>query len=347
MNRRPFTKARILIVDDEPASVEVLRRLLERGGFSRIFTTSDPRDAAAMYVEHRPDLILLDLHMPHMDGLQVMDALNEIAEATYLPILMLTGDVSEEAKRQALSRGAKDFLNKPFTSDEVLLRMGTLLETRFLYLEIQSQNQMLEAKVRDRTRELEGAQIEIIERLALAAEFRDDNTGQHTARVGQLASLIARKIGLPDAQVTLLRRAAPLHDVGKIGVPDAILLKLGKLTTDEFEVVKTHTAIGARILSGSRFPILRLAEEIAFSHHERWDGSGYAGIPRESIPLAGRIVAVADVFDALIQQRPYKEAWPVDQAIAEIERQRGQHFDPTLVDAFLRIIEQHERAVFG
>jgi putative two-component system response regulator len=347
MNRRPFTKARILIVDDEPASVEVLRRLLERGGFSRIFTTSDPRDAAAMYVEHRPDLILLDLHMPHMDGLQVMDALNEIAEATYLPILMLTGDVSEEAKRQALSRGAKDFLNKPFTSDEVLLRMGTLLETRFLYLEIQSQNQMLEAKVRDRTRELEGAQIEIIERLALAAEFRDDNTGQHTARVGQLASLIARKIGLPDAQVTLLRRAAPLHDVGKIGVPDAILLKLGKLTADEFEVVKTHTAIGARILSGSRFPILRLAEEIAFSHHERWDGSGYAGIPRESIPLAGRIVAVADVFDALIQQRPYKEAWPVDQAIAEIERQRGQHFDPTLVDAFLRIIEQHERAVFG
>jgi putative two-component system response regulator len=343
MNRRHFTKARILIIDDEPASVEVLRRLLERGGYSRIFTTTDPREAVPMYVEQRPDLILLDLHMPHLDGLQVMDALNDIIEATYLPILMLTGDVTEEAKSRALSRGAKDFLNKPFTSDEVLLRIGTLLETRFLYLEIQSQNQILEAKVRERTRELEGAQIEIMERLALAAEFRDDNTGHHTARVGQMASLIAKTIGLPESQVTLIRRAAPLHDVGKIGVPDSILLKLGKLTTDEFDVVKTHTAIGARILSGSRFPILRLAEEIAFSHHERWDGSGYAGIPAESIPLAGRIVAVADVFDALIQQRPYKEAWPVDQAIAEIERQRGRHFDPGLVDAFLRIIERHEK----
>ncbi len=347
MNRRKFTKARILIIDDEPASVEVLRRLLERGGFSRIYTTTDPREAVGMYVETRPDLILLDLHMPHLDGLKVMDALNEITEATYLPILMLTGDVTEEAKRQALSRGAKDFLNKPFTSDEVLLRIGTLLETRFLYLEVQSQNQMLEAKVRERTRELEGAQIEIIERLALAAEFRDDNTGQHTARVGQMASLIAKRIGLPVPHVTLIRRAAPLHDVGKIGVPDTILLKLGKLTIEEFDVVKTHTAIGARILSGSRFPILRLAEEIAFSHHERWDGTGYAGITRDSIPLAGRIVAVADVFDALIQQRPYKEAWPVDQAIAEIDRQRGRHFDPSLVDAFLRIIEQHEQAAHG
>ncbi|MDQ3439391.1 MAG: response regulator, partial [Planctomycetota bacterium] len=333
------------IVDDEPASVEALRRLLERGGFTRIHTTTDPREAVAMYVEHRPDLILLDLHMPHLDGLRVMDALNEIIEATYLPILMLTGDDSEEAKSKALSRGAKDFLNKPFTSGEALLRIGTLLETRFLYLEIQSQNQVLEAKVRERTRELDGAQIEIIDRLALAAEFRDDNTGHHTVRVGQMASLIAKKIGLPEPQVTLIRRAAPLHDVGKIGVPDAILLKLGKLTTDEFDVVKTHTAIGARILSGSRFPILRLAEEIAFSHHERWDGTGYAGIPRESIPLAGRIVAVADVFDALIQQRPYKEAWPVDEAIGEIERQRGRHFDPSLVDAFLRIIEHHEESL--
>ena len=342
MIRRHFSKARILIVDDEPASIEALRRLLERGGYSRISTTTDPRDAVQMYIEQRPDLILLDLHMPHLDGLRVMDSLNEIIESTYLPILMLTGDVSEEAKSRALSRGAKDFLNKPFMSEEVLLRIGTLLETRFLYLEIQTQNQILEAKVRERTRELEGAQIEIIERLALAAEFRDDNTGRHTARVGQMASLLAKKIGLAESQITLIRRAAPLHDVGKIGVPDTILLKLGKLTTDEFDIVKTHTAIGARILSGSRFPILRLAEEIAFSHHERWDGEGYAGIRRDSIPLAGRIVAVADVFDALIQQRPYKEAWPVDQAIAEIDRERGRHFDPDLVDAFLRIIEEHE-----
>ncbi len=342
MSRRVFTKARILIIDDEATNVEVLRRVLERSGFTRVQTTTDPRNARKMYLDFRPDLILLDLHMPHVDGLAVMDELNEIAEATYLPILILTGDVSPEARRDALSRGAKDFVHKPFSTDEVLLRIGTLLETRFLYLQIQSQNQMLEAKVRERTRELEGAQFEIIERLAKAAEFRDDNTGQHTERVGQMAALMAKQIGLPESQVSLIRRAAPLHDVGKIGIPDSILLKPGKLSSDEFALVKTHTSIGARILSGSRFPILRLAEEIAFSHHERWDGDGYARIAGDSIPLPGRIVAIADVFDALTQRRPYKDAWPVDEAIAEIEQQRGRQFDPTLVEAFLRIIEQRD-----
>jgi putative two-component system response regulator len=278
--------------------------------------------------------------MPGMDGLAVMDQLNEIAEASYLPILMLTGDMTPTARQEALSRGAKDFVSKPFHADEVLLRIRTLLETRFLYFQVQSQNQILEAKVRERTRELEAAQIEIIERLARAAEFRDDNTGQHTERVGQMAALLARQLGLPDPQVSLIRRAAPLHDVGKIGIPDAVLLKLGKLTLEEFELVKTHTTIGARILSGSRFGVLRLAEEIAFSHHERWDGDGYVGIKQDHIPLAGRIVAVADVFDALTQKRPYKAAWPIVEAIAEIERQSTRQFDPEIVDAFLRVIEQ-------
>ena len=342
MSRRVFTKARILIIDDEPTNVDVLRRVLERSGFTRLESTTDPREARKLYLDFRPDLILLDLHMPHLDGYGVMDELNQIAEATYLPILIVTGDVTPEARRNALSRGAKDFVSKPFSADEILLRIGTLLETRFLYLQIQSQNQMLEAKVRERTRELEGAQFEIIERLAKAAEFRDDNTGQHTERVGQMAALIAKQIGLPESQVSLIRRAAPLHDVGKIGIPDKILLKLGKLTADEFAMVRTHTTIGARILSGSRFPILRIAEEIAFSHHERWDGDGYARIPGDSIPLPGRIVAIADVFDALTQQRPYKDAWPVDQAISEIEQQRGRQFDPKLVEAFLRIIEHRD-----
>jgi putative two-component system response regulator len=344
MTQRTFRHARILIVDDEPGNVELLRRMLERAGFHKLDTTNDPRDAVPLYVKTRPDLILLDLHMPHMDGLSVMDQLNQIAEASYLPILMLTGDLSPEARREALSRGAKDFVNKPFNPDEVLLRIRTLLETRFLYLQIQSQNQMLEAKVRDRTRELESAQIEIIERLAKAAEFRDDNTGQHTERVGQMAALLARELGLPDAQVVLIRRAAPLHDVGKIGIPDAILLKLGKLTPAEFELVKTHTTIGARILSGSRFALLRLAEEIAFSHHEHWDGAGYAGLVGDRIPLVGRIVTVADVFDALTQKRPYKAAWPVEEAVAEIDHQRGRQFDPDVVDAFLRVVAQQARS---
>ena len=340
LTQRSFKHARILIIDDEPGNVQVLRRVLEQAGFNKLDSTSDPREAAAIYVRSRPDLILLDLHMPYMDGLEVIDQLNQIIEASYLPIVMLTGDVTPEARREALLRGAKDFINKPFNPDEVLLRIRTLLETRFLYLHIQSQNQMLEAKVRDRTRELESAQIEIIERLAKAAEFRDDSTGQHTERVGEMAALLARELGLSDAHVTLIRRAAPLHDVGKIGIPDAILLKLGKLTAAEFELVKTHTSIGARILSGSRFALLRLAEEIAFSHHERWDGSGYAGLEADRIPLAGRIVAVADVFDALLQKRPYKPAWPIDAAVAEIGRQRGMQFDPNIVDAFMRVVQQ-------
>ena len=344
MPHRTFKHARILIVDDEAANVELLRRVLDRAGFRKVDSTTDPCEAVSLYVQTRPDLILLDLHMPHMDGLAVMDRLNQIIEASYLPILMLTGDLSPEARREALSRGAKDFVNKPFNPDEVLLRIRTLLETRFLYLQIQSQNQMLEAKVRERTRELESAQIEIIERLARAAEFRDDNTGQHTERVGHMAALLARELGLTDAQVSLIRRAAPLHDVGKIGIPDAILLKLGNLTPAEFELVKTHTTIGARILSGSRFALLRLAEEIAFSHHERWDGAGYAGLAGDQIPLAGRIVTVADVFDALTQKRPYKPAWPVEEAVAEVDRQRGRQFDPAIVDAFLRIVEKRERS---
>jgi putative two-component system response regulator len=334
-----FRHARILVIDDEKNNVEILCRILEREGFDRIESTTDPREAATLYVQHRPDLILLDLHMPHLDGLAVMTQLNNIAEASYLPILILSGDLTPDARRDALSRGAKDFVNKPFRQDELILRIRTLLETRLLYLQIQTQNQMLEAKVRERTRALEEAQIEIVARLAVAAEFRDDNTGQHTQRVGQMSALLATKLGLPETQVGLIRRAAELHDVGKIGVPDAILGKMGRLTTEEFEIVKTHTAIGARILSGGKFPLLRVAEEIAFSHHERWDGTGYAGIKGSDIPLTGRIVAVADVFDALTQQRPYKPAWPIAEAVGEIDRQRGRQFDPAVVDAFMRVIE--------
>jgi putative two-component system response regulator len=337
---RSLLNAGILIVDDEPGNIDVLRRILARAGYSRIESTTDSRDAAALYVRHRPDLILLDLHMPNLDGLEVMRQLNEIGESSYLPILILSADVTPEARRDALSRGAKDFVNKPFQADEILLRIRTLLETRFLYLQINGQNQLLEATVREQTRALEAAQVEIVERLAMAAEFRDDNTGRHTERVGQMSALIARQLGMPDGEVALIRRAAPLHDVGKIGIPDAILMKIGRLTPEEFNVVKTHTQIGARILSGGKFPLLRLAEEIAFSHHERWDGTGYHGLPDVTIPMAGRIVAIADVFDALTQQRPYKAAWPIADAIAEIDRQRGRQFDPAVVNAFLRVVDQ-------
>jgi putative two-component system response regulator len=332
--------ARILIVDDEETNVRVLTRTVQHAGYQHITTTCDSREARPLYIRHRPDLVLLDLHMPYLDGYDVMEQLSQVAEATYLPILVLTGDLDPVAKQRALAMGAKDFVHKPFDPIEVLLRIRTLLETRFLYLRIQSQNHILEAKVRERTRALEDAQIEIIERLALAAEFRDDNTGQHTRRVGQTSALIAQQLGWSDTQVNVIRRAAPLHDVGKIGIPDHILTKLGKLTPEEFDVIKTHTAIGARILSGSRFPLLQMAEQIALTHHERWDGDGYTpGLKHDAIPLSGRIVAVADVFDALTQQRPYKPAWPLAEAFAEIERQRARQFDARVAEAFLRAME--------
>jgi putative two-component system response regulator len=286
--------------------------------------------------------VLLDLHMPKLDGFTVLDAIRPHLGIGYLPVVMLTADSNSDTKRRALASGVKDFLLKPFDATEVVLRIQNLLETRSLYSTIRHQNAQLEQNVAERTRQLEQAQLEILQRLAAAAEFRDDETGEHTQRVGELAARLAMRLRLSVDRVDLIRRAAPLHDVGKIGIPDSILLKMGKLTPEEFDVVKTHTTIGARILSGGKFPLLRLAEEIAFSHHERWDGTGYANIAGTDIPLAGRIVTVADVFDALTQQRPYKPAWPVADAVAEIERQRGRQFDPGVVDAFMHVVEgQH------
>jgi putative two-component system response regulator len=279
--------------------------------------------------------------MPHLDGFALLESLKAaVPQDVYLPVLVLTADITPETRRKALAEGAKDFLTKPFDVDEVLLRIKNMLETRALHLELRSQNQLLEERVRERTRDLEEAHIDTFERLALAAEYRDDDTGQHTLRVGLTSALVAREVGLPAAEVELIERAAGLHDVGKIGVPDAILLKPGKLTAEEFEVVKTHTSIGARLLSGSRSPLLRLAEEIAWAHHERWDGTGYAGMSSEAIPLSGRIAAVADVFDALTHDRPYKRAWSVDEALTEIRSQRRRQFDPEVVDAFLRVQEE-------
>lgn len=330
--------AKILIIDDEPANVRLLQRLLEQDGFADLESATDPRQALPLFAEFRPDLILLDLHMPHLDGFAVLKQLRpRIPEGDYLPIVVLTADVTAEAKEHALSMGAMDFLTKPLDHAEVRLRIRNLLQTRFLYQQVRNQKQILEEKVSERTADLEQAQLEILERLALAAEFRDDETGQHTQRVGIRSALLAHAVGLPPDQVELIRRAAPLHDVGKIGIPDAILRKPGKLTPEEFEIIKTHTSIGAQILSGSRSRLLQMAEEIALTHHERWDGTGYAGLVRDKIPFAGRIVALADVFDALTNDRVYRKAFALEEALAEIERQRGRHFDPELTDAFLTI----------
>jgi putative two-component system response regulator len=334
-----FQETKFLIVDDEPANVAVLENMLEQWNCLEVRTTTDSRQVEQIYIEYQPDIILLDLMMPYFDGFDVMERLKLlIPPGDYLPILVLTADPSAQIKRKALACGAKDFLTKPFDAMELFLRMMNLLETRYLHVELLSQNQRLEKRVQERTQELAQAEIETVSCMALAAEYRDDDTGRHTQRVGLTASLVARQMGQDEAQVDLIWRAGPLHDVGKIGIADQILRKPGSLTSEEFAVMKTHSKIGSEILSGHHTPLLQLASRIALTHHERWSGGGYPqGLEGEAIPLEGRIVAVADVFDALTHERPYKKAWPVEEAVAEIASQSGRQFDPAVVEAFLQV----------
>jgi putative two-component system response regulator len=334
---------RILVVDDEPPNVSSLLRLLARGGYTRVQGLTDSRDVIRELEDFQPDLLLLDLRMPHVDGFQVLEAMRStVPEDEYFPVLVLTGDLSPEVREQALTAGARDFLTKPFDLTEVLLRIRNLLEARVLHLALRDTNRTLEDRVRERTRELAEAQLEILERLALAADYRDDLTGRHAQRVGLLASLLMAELGRPDDEVHLVRWAATLHDVGKIGVPDAILMKPGPLNEAEYQVIRTHVEIGEKILSGSRFHLLNLASEIARTHHERWDGTGYHGLVGKAIPLAGRVVALADAYDSLTHIRPYKDALEPGEAALRIEKDRGSHFDPEVVDAFLALRDRGE-----
>jgi putative two-component system response regulator len=331
--------ARILIIDDQPANIEVLKRILRSAGFVSVNSTTDPSIGVALVQSWSPDLVLLDLHMPRLDGFAVLEAIRpQLSGGNYLPVLMLTADSSDETKRRVLAGGVKDFLTKPFDATEVVLRIENLLETRSLYTTVRKQNDLLEQRVAKRTRELEEAQVEILQRLAAAAEFRDDDTGEHTQRVGHLAALLAIGIGLSVAQIDLIRRAAPLHDVGKIGIPDSILLKPGRLTQEERRIMRTHATIGAAMLVGGHSTLVQTAESIARRHHERWDGKGYPdGFSGDHIPIEARIVSVADFFDALTHKRPYRPAWSLEKAIGKIVAESGRHFDPVVVNALLAI----------
>ena len=346
MQIQDLRAARILIVDDETSNISSLETILRADGYTQIAATDDPRRALTLVRETQPDLVILDLNMPLMDGFDVMHQVRALHEKyAFLPVMVVSGDYAEEVKRKALAAGAQDFLTRPFDAIEIQLRVQNLLEARFLHVQLRDQNENLEQRVHERTLELESAQlelkeaqIEIIVRLAMAAEFRDKGTGDHTRRVGLIASLIAQSLELSAHDVELIRRAAPLHDVGKIGVADPILLKAGKLDAAEFETVKTHCRIGAQVLAGGQAELVQMAERIALYHHEHWDGTGYpTGISGEAIPIEARILAVADVFDALTHQRPYKQAWPLEQALEEIEYQSGRQFDPTVVNAFLSL----------
>jgi putative two-component system response regulator len=341
MRRERFAGAHILIVDDEKTYVQLLTRFLESIGYRCVRSTTDPFEVSAIVVDFDPDLILLDLRMKGLDGVAVMQQLQPYTNRFYLPILVLTGDISEDAKRTSLSNGARDFLNKPFDLTEVRLRIENLLETRFLHLDLQRQNAQLENRVRERTRELEETRFEILERLSLAADYRDDATGRHTKRVGAISAAIARELSLAEDDVETIRMAAALHDIGKIAIPDAILRKPGPLTPEEKVIIQSHTTIGARMLSGSRSALMQQAETIALGHHEWWNGQGYPNaLQGARIPLAARVVALADVVDALASDRPYRAAWDAESIRAEVTRQSGRQFDPAVVDAYFALLER-------
>lgn len=337
-------QGRVLVIDDEERNLVLLRRMLERAGYRDVHLAADPVEALESFVELHPDIVLLDLHMPKLDGYEVLGALSGlVAPDEFLPVIVITGDVSSASKARALSLGANDFVGKPFDVVEVSLRIRNLLATRFLHDRVRRHGEILEQKVKERTRELEQARVEILHRLGLAAEYRDDATHEHTRRVGANTCRLARALGLPAERAELLEQAAPLHDIGKIGISDKVLLSSGRLTEAEFDLVKRHPLIGARILSDSTAEVLKLGEEIAISHHERWDGSGYAqGLRGEEIPLSGRLVGVVDVFDALTHERPYKRAWTVAEAMKQMRADRGRHFDPEVLDAFVDLVADGE-----
>jgi putative two-component system response regulator len=332
-----FPDARVLVIDDEEHNLQLLTRILGTAGYRAVLTSRHPREILILYRTFQPDVILLDLHMPGLDGFGVLDALgSEIPPGVNLPIIVLTGDGRVEVRQRALANGARDFLIKPFDSLEVLLRLSNQLETRFLQLALEQQNRQLEGMVLARTRQLDESQLEVLERLASAAEYRDEDTGQHTQRVATLAEALAHAIDLEPERAELIRRAAPLHDVGKIAIPAQLLHKPARLTEEEFAVMRTHTTIGAQILAGGQTDLIRLAERVARSHHERWDGTGYPeGLAGMAIPIEARIVALADYFDALTHGRPYRPALPVARVTAEIVALSGSHFDPALVAAFV------------
>jgi putative two-component system response regulator len=349
--------AKIMIVDDEPTNVKLVKRLLEIEGYSRFVTTEDAVSALSLFRDEKPDLLLLDLMMPHVSGLDILTVIRDDPRSALVPVLILTAVSDNETRLKALEYGASDFLNKPVDPSELLPRVRNVLMVKTFQDRLLRYNEDLEREVRRRTGELEVSRRDVVHCLARAAEFRDDDTGKHVVRVGKYARIIGQSLGFDQRILELLEQAAQLHDIGKIGIPDAVLLKPGKLTTEEFDVIKHHTGfgkrilhrlsvdeetelkrhpeVGARILEIGSSQLIDLARSIALTHHEWWDGTGYPlGLKGEDIPLEGRITAVADVFDALSTRRCYKDAFPLDKCFEIMHEQRGTHFDPALLELF-------------
>lgn len=334
IDEQEIRRASILVIDDAPANLALIAGILSAANYTKVTVTADPVEALDLFDAGGVDLILLDLNLPEMNSLELMEKFRALDFEFQPPVLVLTGQCDRHRRLQALRGGAQDILSKPFDTDEVLSRVHNLLEMHLAHKLLKSYNTQLEVAVRDRTRKLLRTQAEIVQRLGYAAEFRDTETGEHTIRVGRYSHLLARQIGLSNEESEQILYAAPMHDIGKIGIPDDVLLKPARLNGEEWAVMKTHTTIGARILEGGSNQLLKSACTIALTHHEKWDGSGYPSALKGENILHGRIVAVADVFDALTLYRPYKPAWSTEDARRYINQMAGAHFDPVLVEAF-------------
>ncbi|WP_153912678.1 response regulator [Shewanella sp. TC10] len=324
-------KATVLIVDDTPENIDILVGIL--GGDYKIKVAIDGPKALALAQKSSPDLILLDVMMPGMNGHEVCQKLKSEPLTCHIPVIFVTALSDTEDETQGFALGAVDYITKPVSPAVVKARVKT-------HLSLYDQQRLLESEVELRTKELKETRFEIIRRLGRAAEYKDNETGLHVIRMSHYARLLANAAGHSSRFCELLYNAAPMHDIGKIGTPDAILKKPGKLDADEWKEMQAHAAIGAAIIGDHDDPLLQMAKRIAISHHEKWDGSGYPnGLSGEDIPIEGRIIAIADVFDALTSARPYKKAWTVEDTIGLIEKESGKHFDPQLVEQFKSVLD--------
>jgi len=327
---------KVLVCDDSITNVFILSKLIETETLRDVTALTDARQVMVNLQTEEFDLLLLDYEMPYLNGIEVMELVREKYSQHELPIIFITGNQDIETRNLALKKGANDFVFKPIDQIEIMLRVKNLLAASESFKIQKNINGELERRVDKRTNELTAFSNSLVDRLAEAGEMKDNETGKHTLRVGKYSRILAEGLGLPDELVYMIEKTAPLHDIGKISIPDSILLKPGKLTPKEFDIMKSHALCGEKLLAGDPSFLLKIASTIAGSHHEKWDGSGYPReLSGESIPIEGRIVAIADVFDALVTERPYKAAWPVEDAIEYIIDQSGKFFDPELVKVFI------------
>lgn len=330
-----FDRASICIIDDNKINLDIIRAILSSDKAYIIDCFLDPIEALNACKETQYDIIIVDYQMPKMTGTDFIEDIKVYESYKLVPKIMVTADKERNVRISAIQAGATEFLNKPIDPIEIQIRVKNLLELREAQVKLSKRAVFLSKQVDDANRRLLAAQEEMIFRLANAIEMRDDDTGEHISRVASISRFIAEGLNLSEQVCQIIQIAAPIHDIGKIGIPDAILKKPSSLTKDEWSVMKEHTRIGGRLLSHGDSDLLKVARDIAMYHHEKWDGNGYnLGLAGEEIPLSARIVAIADVFDALCSQRPYKKAWPLNKAYSEIEKQSGIHFDPKCVEAF-------------